>query len=117
MNHDNYASQFAIGSRVLATLLLLGGLVSCAMPPAVSSAPPAQSMAVQGPLRPPVIGRNAGVSAGHPLTTAATLEILQQGGNAFDAGVAALLVGGVVEQDARAPNTNKAASTPLPIAN
>jgi gamma-glutamyltranspeptidase/glutathione hydrolase len=50
-------------------------------------------------LRPPVIGRNAGVSAGHPLTTAATLEILQQGGNAFDAGVAALLVGGVVEQD------------------
>jgi gamma-glutamyltranspeptidase/glutathione hydrolase len=56
-------------------------------------------MPVQGPLRPPVIGRNAGVSAGHPLTTAAALEILQQGGNAFDAGVAALLVGGVVEQD------------------
>ena len=56
-------------------------------------------MAVQGPLRPPVIGRNAGISAGHPLTTAAALEILQQGGNAFDAGVAALLVGGVVEQD------------------
>ncbi len=27
------------------------------------------------------------------------MEILQQGGNAFDAGVAALLVGGVVEQD------------------
>ena len=52
-----------------------------------------------GPLRPPVIGRNAGVSAGHPLTTAAAMEILQQGGNAFDAGVAALLVGGVVEQD------------------
>jgi gamma-glutamyltranspeptidase/glutathione hydrolase len=51
------------------------------------------------PLRPPVIGRNAGVSAGHPLTTAAAMEILQQGGNAFDAGVAALLVGGVVEQD------------------
>ena len=50
-------------------------------------------------LRPPVIGRNAGVSAGHPLTTAAALEILQRGGNAFDAGVAALLVGGVVEQD------------------
>ncbi len=99
MNNDKYASQFAIGSRVLATLLLLGGLASCATPPAVSSAPPAQSMAIQGPLRPPVIGRNAGVSAGHPLTTAAALEILQQGGNAFDAGVAALLVGGVVEQD------------------
>ena len=27
------------------------------------------------------------------------MEIVQQGGNAFDAGVAALLVGGVVEQD------------------
>jgi gamma-glutamyltranspeptidase/glutathione hydrolase len=49
--------------------------------------------------RPPVIGRHAGVSAGHPLTTAAAMEILQKGGNAFDAGVAALLVGGVVEQD------------------
>jgi gamma-glutamyltranspeptidase/glutathione hydrolase len=49
--------------------------------------------------RPPVMGRNAGVSAGHPLTTAAAVEILQRGGNAFDAGVAAMLVGGVVEQD------------------
>jgi gamma-glutamyltranspeptidase/glutathione hydrolase len=49
--------------------------------------------------QPPVMGRNAGVSAGHPLTTAAALEILTKGGNAFDAGVAALLVGGVVEQD------------------
>ena len=49
--------------------------------------------------RPPVIGRSAGVSAGHPLTTAAAFEILLKGGNAFDAGVAAMLVGGVVEQD------------------
>ena len=49
--------------------------------------------------RPPVSGRNAGVSAGHPLTTAAAFEVLTRGGNAFDAGVAALLVGGVVEQD------------------
>jgi gamma-glutamyltranspeptidase / glutathione hydrolase len=49
--------------------------------------------------RPPVMGPNAGISAGHPLTTAAAFEILARGGNAFDAGVAALLVGGVVEQD------------------
>ena len=49
--------------------------------------------------RPPVSGRTAGVSAGHPLTTAAAFEALVRGGNAFDAGVTALLVGGVVEQD------------------
>src|SRR5712691_4867824 len=51
--------------------------------------------------RPPVMGRNAGVSAGHPLTTAAAFEILTRGGNAFDAGVAALLVGGVVQDQPR----------------
>jgi gamma-glutamyltranspeptidase / glutathione hydrolase len=45
------------------------------------------------------MGRTTGVSAGHPLTTAAAVDILQRGGNAFDAGVAAMLVGGVVEQD------------------
>src|SRR5215468_7122634 len=49
--------------------------------------------------RPPVMGRNGAVSAGHPLTTAAAFEVLTKGGNAFDAGVAALLVGGLVEQD------------------
>src|SRR5688572_31988357 len=49
--------------------------------------------------RPPVMGRNGAVSTGHPLTTAAAFEVLTKGGNAFDAGVAAMLVGGVVEQD------------------
>ena len=49
--------------------------------------------------RPPVSGRTAGVSTGHPLATAAAFETLVQGGNAFDAGVTAMLVGGVVEQD------------------
>src|SRR5215510_6164480 len=49
--------------------------------------------------RPPVMGRNGAVSAGHPLTTAAAFEILTKDGNAFDAGVAALLAVGVVEQD------------------
>jgi gamma-glutamyltranspeptidase / glutathione hydrolase len=51
------------------------------------------------PLRPAVMGPHGGVSTGHPLTTAAAFEILVRGGNAFDAGVASLLVGGVVEQD------------------
>ncbi len=55
--------------------------------------------AISARQRPPVMGRNGGVSAGHPLTTAVAMEILQKGGNAFDAGVAAMLVGGVVEQD------------------
>lgn len=84
--------------RYLVFILILAG---CTVP---VTAPVAPAPAVvdgfpESPLRPPVIGRNAAVSAGHPLTTAAALEILQQGGNAFDAGVAALLVGGVVEQD------------------
>ena len=49
--------------------------------------------------RPTVAGPNGAVSAGHPLTSAAGFEVLLKGGNAFDAGVAAMLVGGVVEQD------------------
>ena len=50
-------------------------------------------------LRPAVMGPSGGVSAGHPLTTATAFGILLKGGNAFDAGVAALLAGGVLEQD------------------
>ena len=69
-------------------------LVSAAITVAIGSTP--VGIASQRPL---VSGRTAGVSAGHPLTTAAAVEILQQGGNAFDAGVAAMLVGAVVEQD------------------
>ena len=64
-----------------------------------AAATPEVVTVVPSHLRPPVMGRSGGVSAGHPLTTAAALEILQNGGNAFDAGVAALLTGGVVEQD------------------
>jgi len=51
------------------------------------------------PLRPAVMGPSGGVSAGHPLTAAVAFGILLKGGNAFDAGVAALLAGGVLEQD------------------
>ena len=50
-------------------------------------------------LRPAVMGSTGGVSTGHPLTTAAAFQILLKGGNAFDAGAAALLAGGVLEQD------------------
>jgi gamma-glutamyltranspeptidase/glutathione hydrolase len=89
---------------IIAAIFALAAGTSCTTAPAPTAAAlPATAAAEpafpENPLRPPVIGRNAGVSAGHPLTTSAAMEILQQGGNAFDAGVAALLVGGVVEQD------------------
>jgi gamma-glutamyltranspeptidase/glutathione hydrolase len=50
-------------------------------------------------LRPAVAGPSGGVSTGHPLTTAAAFSVLLKSGNAFDAGVAALIAGGVLEQD------------------
>jgi gamma-glutamyltranspeptidase/glutathione hydrolase len=71
-----------------------GGRRAAAAPPKPGAPEP-----IVGGTRPPIIGSSAGVSAGHPLTSAAALEVLLRGGNAFDAGVAALLVGGVVEQD------------------
>ena len=88
-------------SRTVLLTSLCGLVASCMTPEPV--APPEirveRVTVVPNRLRPPVMGPNAGVSAGHPLTAAAALEVLQNGGNAFDAGVAALLVGGVVEQD------------------
>jgi gamma-glutamyltranspeptidase/glutathione hydrolase len=59
----------------------------------------AAAIRAQAAMRPPIVGRSAAVSAGHPLTTAAAFETLTKGGNAFDAGVTAMLVGGVLEQD------------------
>jgi gamma-glutamyltranspeptidase/glutathione hydrolase len=61
--------------------------------------PPTRGAAPPSALRPLVAGPNGGVSTGHPLVTAAALEVLLKGGNAFDAGAASMLVGGVVEQD------------------
>ena len=87
--------------QTVLALLIAVFVASCAAPVAEAPVPEVTRVSAfpESPLRPPVIGNNAGVSAGHPLTTSAAMEILQQGGNAFDAGVAALLVGGVVEQD------------------
>lgn len=50
-----------------------------------------------GPSRPTVILREAAVATSHPLATAAGLEILQAGGNAMDAALAAVASQCVVE--------------------
>ena len=87
-----------IQTRLAATTLLLlatSGVLAQAPAPSPSPRPQPRPPA----MRPAVAGPTAGVSTGHPLTTAAAFEILLKGGNAFDAGVASLLVGGVVEQD------------------
>jgi gamma-glutamyltranspeptidase / glutathione hydrolase len=80
--------------RALAALISLSSLLAWAQPPAAPRPQPRPPA-----LRPAVSGPSAGISTGHPLTTAAAFEILLKGGNAFDAGVASLLTGGVVEQD------------------
>ncbi len=49
--------------------------------------------------RPPVIGSNYMVSTGHYLATVAAARILERGGNAFDAGVAAGLCINVLQPD------------------
>jgi gamma-glutamyltranspeptidase/glutathione hydrolase len=47
--------------------------------------------------RPVVRGRRGVVAAGHPLSAEAGLRLLQQGGNAVDAGCAAVLAASVIE--------------------
>ena len=51
------------------------------------------------PLQPPVHGTRYMVSAGHILATQAGFDILEAGGNAIDAGVAAGITLGVVHSD------------------
>src|SRR5262245_43667654 len=80
----------------LVTAVLVGLVVNL---PTRAQVPVQDQQPAGLPLRPAVAGPSGGVSAGHPLTSAAAFSTLIKGGNAFDAGVAALLVGGVVEQD------------------
>jgi gamma-glutamyltranspeptidase/glutathione hydrolase len=47
--------------------------------------------------RPTIMGKNGMVTSGHPLASAAGLRMLQQGGNAMDAAMAAWAMQGVVE--------------------
>lgn len=54
---------------------------------------------MMGSTRMMATGHKHMISAGHPLATQAGLEILEAGGNAIDAGVAAAMVLGVVQSD------------------
>ena len=83
-----------MSARLLATAALVTMLVPAGAQVPVQDRQPAGSA-----LRPAVMGSTGGVSTGHPLPTAAAFGILLKGGNAFDAGVASLLAGGVLEQD------------------
>jgi gamma-glutamyltranspeptidase / glutathione hydrolase len=85
---------------VLVALAVTAAALSAQQQPRVPDVePPTRGAAPPSALRPLVAGPNGGVSTGHPLVTSAALEILHKGGNAFDAGVASLIVGGVLEQD------------------
>ena len=77
----------------------LAGVAGLAQQRAPDPEPPTRGASPPAALRPLVAGPNGGVSTGHPLVTSAALEILLKGGNAFDAGAASMIVGGVLEQD------------------
>jgi gamma-glutamyltranspeptidase/glutathione hydrolase len=72
--------------RVLAELLILGLLL-------ISSSPIVEAQT----FRPVVRGKRGVVAGGHPLSVEAGMRILQQGGNATDAGVATILAASVIE--------------------
>jgi gamma-glutamyltranspeptidase/glutathione hydrolase len=74
-------------------------LIAALVVPLAAQVPVQDRQPAGSALRPAVMGPTGGVSTGHPLTTAAAFGILLEGGNAFDAGVASLLAGGVLEQD------------------
>ena len=83
----------------VALVAVLAGVAGLAQQRGPDPEPPTRGAAPPAALRPLVAGPNGGVSTGHPLVTSAALEILLKGGNAFDAGAASMIVGGVLEQD------------------
>src|SRR5215475_16067705 len=80
-------------------LLVAAVIATASLCVAIAQVPAQDQQPAGSALRPAVIGPSGGVSTGHPLTTAAAFGILLKGGNAFDAGTASLLAGGVLEQD------------------
>ena len=91
-------------NRLRPTILPVAVIGCCVVGLAVTrlgagQVPVQDQQSARAALRPAVMGPSGGVSTGHPLTTAAAFGILLKGGNAFDAGVASLIAGGVLEQD------------------
>ena len=90
----------AIRRSILALVVVASGVTWWTVSSRVVAQVPEQDrQPARAALRPSVMGPSGGVSTGHPLTTAAAFSVLLKGGNAFDAGVASLIVGGVLEQD------------------
>ncbi len=75
-------------TNYIAMLLMTTLLLSTARP---------QSQSRQETWRPPVRGTRGVVAGGHPLTAEAGLRMMHRGGNAVDAGVAAVLAASVIE--------------------
>jgi hypothetical protein len=75
-------------SRALVLSFAIASLIFAALPPCITHA---------DTFRPVVRGKRGVVAGGQPLSVEAGLRILQQGGNAVDAGVATILAASVID--------------------
>src|SRR5436305_15204806 len=84
-----------IGAAVLAA----GTAISARQPPARSGNPsePARVASIGETMRPQLRGTHGIVAAGRHYSVAAGVQILQQGGNAVDAGVATVFAASICE--------------------